>query len=59
LAGTPAGNYSRISIGPDDHVDVERHYYSVLHRFAKEQVEVRLTARTVQIFAKGQRSLTT
>jgi transposase len=42
-------------VGIDYHVDVERHYYSVPHRFAKDQVEVRLTARSVEIFAKGER----
>ena len=39
----------------DYHVDIDRHYYSVPHRFAKEQVEVRLTARSVEIFARGER----
>ena len=38
-------------VGIDYHVDVDRHYYSVPYRFAKEQVEVRLTARTVEVFA--------
>lgn len=42
-------------VGIDYHVDVERHYYSVPYRFAKEQVEVRLTARTVEIFVRGER----
>lgn len=42
-------------VGIDYHVDVDRHYYSVPYRFAKDQVEVRLTARTVEIFAKGER----
>ena len=42
-------------VGIDYHVDVERHYYSVPHRFAKEPVEARLTARTVEIFVKGER----
>jgi transposase len=42
-------------VGIDYHVDVDRHYYSVPHRFAKDAVEVRLTARTVEIFAKGER----
>lgn len=42
-------------VGIDYHVDVERHYYSVPHRFAKDTVEVRLTARTVEVFAKGER----
>ena len=42
-------------VGIDYHVDVDRHYYSVPHRFAKDAVEVRLTARTVEVFAKGER----
>ncbi len=42
-------------VGIDYHVDVERHYYSVPYRFAKAQVEVRLTARTVEIFVRGER----
>ena len=42
-------------VGIDYHVDVERHYYSVPYRFAKEAVEVRLTPRTVEVFAKGER----
>jgi transposase len=41
--------------GLDYHVEVERHYYSVPYRFARQQVEVRLTARTVEIFAAGER----
>ena len=42
-------------VGIDYHVDVDRHYYSVPYRFAKAAVEVRLTARTVEVFAKGER----
>jgi transposase len=42
-------------VGIDYHVDVDRHFYSVPYRFAKEQVEVRLTARTVEVFVKGER----
>ena len=42
-------------VGIDYHVDVDRHYYSVPYRFAKEAVEVRLTGRTVEVFAKGER----
>src|ERR1700757_4068913 len=43
----------RVSI--DYHVDVGDHYYSVPHRFVRAEVEVRLTARTVEIFHKGER----
>jgi transposase len=42
-------------VGIDYHVDVDRHYYSVPYRFAREAVEVRLTGRTVEVFAKGER----
>jgi transposase len=42
-------------VGVDYHVDVDRHFYSVPYRFARQQIEVRLTARTVEFFAKGER----
>lgn len=45
-------------VGIDYHVDVDRHFYSVPHRFARERVEVRLTARTIEVFPKGQRIAT-
>jgi transposase len=42
-------------VGIDYHVDVDKHYYSVPHRFARDEVEVRLTGRTVEIFSRGER----
>jgi transposase len=42
-------------VGVDYHVEVEDHYYSVPHRFARSEVEVRLTSQTVEIFLKGER----
>jgi transposase len=42
-------------VGIDYHVDVEGHLYSVPYRFARSEVEVRLTGRTVEIFVKGER----
>jgi transposase len=44
---------ARVNI--DYHVEVDRHYYSVPHRLIHEQVEVRLTARTVEIFFQSER----
>jgi transposase len=41
--------------GLDYHVEVNRHYYSVPYRFARAELEARLTARTVEIFFKGER----
>jgi transposase len=42
-------------VGIDYHVEVEKHFYSVPYRFARAEVEVRLTNRTVEIFVKGER----
>jgi transposase len=42
-------------VGVDYHVDVDGHYYSVPYRFAREQVEVRLTGATLEVFRKGER----
>jgi transposase len=41
--------------GIDYHVEVADHYYSVPYRFARIEVEVRYTLRTVEIFLKGER----
>ncbi len=41
--------------GLDYHIEVEDHYYSVPYRFAKDELDVRLTARTVEVFRKGER----
>jgi transposase len=43
----------RVSL--DYHVDVDGHYYSVPHRLLREQIEARNTARTVELFHKGER----
>src|SRR5262249_10826601 len=42
-------------VGIDYHVDVDNHFYSVPYRFARHEVEIRLTARTVEVFFKGER----
>jgi transposase len=42
-------------VGIDYHVDIEGHFYSVPYRFARAEVEVRLSGRTVEIFVKGER----
>ena len=44
---------ARAPVGIDYHFDVEGHFYSVPYRFARSEVEVRLTGRTVEIFVKG------
>lgn len=42
-------------VGLDYHVDLDGHFYSVPYRFARQEVEARLTSRTVEIFLKGER----
>jgi transposase len=42
-------------VGIDYHVEVEKHFYSVPYRFARAEVEVRLTSRTVEMFVRGER----
>lgn len=41
--------------GLDYHVEIERHFYSVPYRFAREAVEARVTARTIELYHKGER----
>lgn len=47
--------WRRCKVGIDYHVEASKHFYSVPYRHARAQVEVRLTARTVEIFLKGER----
>ncbi len=42
-------------VGIDYHVEIDAHYYSVPYRFARTEIEARLTARGVEIFHKGER----
>jgi transposase len=42
-------------VGVDYHVEIEGHFYSVPYRFARSEVEVRLTPRAVEIFLRGER----
>ena len=39
----------------DDHIEVERHDYSVPHHLVKRQLDVRVTASTIECFHQGQR----
>lgn len=47
--------WRRCRIGLDYHIELERHFYSVPYRFARREVEVRFTARTVEVFLGGDR----
>ena len=39
----------------DYHIEVQGHYYSVPHALVKKQVDVRITANTIEGFYRGQR----
>jgi transposase len=47
--------WKKCRVAPDYHVEVERHYYSVPSCLIREQVEARITDRTIEIFHKGSR----
>ncbi len=47
--------WRRCRVGLDYHIAIERHHYSVPYRFARREVEARITARTVEIFLGSER----
>ena len=60
LRPLPAEHYvfaewKKARVNIDYHVEVERHYYSVPHALVGRQLDVRLTATTVECLHRGQR----
>lgn len=60
LMGLPSARYEFAewkvaTVGVDYHIEVDGHYYSVPHRFARNKVDVRMTASTVEVFKRGVR----
>ncbi|WP_435053111.1 Mu transposase domain-containing protein [Mesorhizobium australicum] len=60
LATLPAEEYEfadwRLArVSTDYHVEFERYFYSVPHGLIREQVDVRATSRTIEVFFKGKR----
>lgn len=47
--------WKKATVGIDYHIEVERHYYSVPYRYARQKVDVRFTANTVEAFSKSER----
>jgi len=47
--------WKHAKVNIDYHVELDRHYYSVPHPLVHEQMELRFTATTVEVFHKGQR----
>ncbi len=46
-------DWRRRRVNLDYHVEIEKHFYSVPFRLLREQVEARITAKTVEIFHRG------
>lgn len=47
--------YASQTVGPDYHVCIERHWYSVPYQLIRARLECRATLRTVEIFHRGNR----
>jgi transposase len=48
-------DWSTAKVNIDYHVAVDKHYYSVPHPLIHEQLDVRLTDQTVELFQRGKR----
>lgn len=47
--------WKKARVNVDYHLEVDRHYYSVPHTLLKKQLDIRVTATTVECFHKGKR----
>ncbi len=45
--------WKRCRVSLDYHIEIEKHFYSVPFRLLREEVEARITAKTVEIFHRG------
>ena len=48
-------DWRRCRVGLDYHIEVDRGFYSVPHQLLRQEVEVRLTVDTVEVFRRGKR----
>jgi transposase len=47
--------WKRATLGPDYHVEVDGHYYSVPYRLISKKVDVRITGKVIECFHNGVR----
>lgn len=47
--------WKKARVGIDYHVEADGHYYSVPHPYARKEVDLRLTERTLECFFRGER----
>ena len=53
--GYEYAEWKKARVNIDYHIEIDRHYYSVPYQLAKQQVDVRVTANTVEVLFKNQR----
>lgn len=49
------GEWRKVRVNIDYHIEVDAHYYSVPHRFVKHEIDVRVGSNTIECFAQHQR----
>ena len=47
--------WKKARVNIDYHIEIDRHYYSVAYQLVREQVDVRITATTVEVLFKNKR----
>jgi transposase len=47
--------FKRRRVGKDYHIEVNKHYYSVPYSYARQEVDLRMTAHVIEVFANGER----
>jgi transposase len=47
--------WKRCRVNLDYHVEIAKHYYSVPYGLVRQEVEARITARTIELFLRGKR----
>ena len=55
ISRMPIARFKRARVNIDYHVELDGHYYSVPHRLVRTEVELRITATTVEAMAGQQR----
>jgi len=49
------GEWKKVRVAPDYHVELFGHYYSVPYQLVREPLDLRFTDRTVEVFRRGKR----
>ena len=49
------GEWKKVRVAPDYHVELLGHYYSVPYQLVREELDLRFTANTVEVFRRGKR----